>query len=225
MFNANSQLLLTWSKSLALTIVFTACLGGVGQPATAHEGTITINLPGVGGTPNDAITIPDDRPIYAILVSGYSRNVDFDEIHFYNFAKFLMERNAYVHISWWNNLLAPYMARPLHRADSFPGNLVTEVGGFVPVPGLDGQFSEKAVPEDDFQFQADAAAMVRAIRSRNPGAIIILAGHSMGGGAVARFGAHIDVVVDVLAPIDPVKTAASPSAGLAPTSTTGRDGA
>lgn len=198
-----------WRLSV-LAIVVGGMTAGGAVPALGHEGTITIHLPGVGGAPADSITIPDDRPIYAILVSGYERNGDFDEIHFYNFAKFLMQRGAYVHVAWWNNLLAPYMARPLHQSDSSPGDIVTDIGGFVPVPGLDGQFSEKAIPEDDFQFQADARAMVRAIRSHNPSAIIILAGHSMGGGAVARFGAQIDVVVDLLAPIDPVENRSKP---------------
>ncbi len=205
------------TRSLTVACIAGACTTGMmgsgvffPSMASGHEGTITINLPGRGGAPGDSITIPDDRPIYAILVSGYARNYEFDEVHFFNFAKFLMERGAYVHIAWWNNLLAPYMARPLHDSGSQPGDLVADAGGFVPVPGLDGQFSEKADPEEDVQFQADAEAMLRAIRARNPSALLILAGHSMGGGSVARLGAHTDVTLDILAPIDPVENRSKP---------------
>ena len=85
-----------------------------------------------------------------------------------------MEEGAYVHWSWWNNLCAEYMARPLHNPDSFPGH-----------SGLWGVW-DGAVEADDsypgtlyYQFQADAEAFLQAIRQNNPSAIIIVVGHSM----------------------------------------------
>ena len=62
----------------------------------------------------------------------------------------------------------------------------------------------KANPDEDEQFQRDAALVIRAVRQRNPNAIIIVAGHSMGGNAVARLGLNRDLDIDLLAPIDPV---------------------
>src|SRR5688572_2097632 len=70
---------------------------------------------------DDSITVPNGRPIYALIVSGYASNRDLDELMVYNFARHLMARGAYVHYSWWNNLLAPYMERPLHHSQSQPG--------------------------------------------------------------------------------------------------------
>ena len=70
---------------------------------------------------DDRITVPNGRPIYALFVSGYAQNSHLDELVFFNFARHLMGRGAYVHYAWWNNLLAPYMERPLHHDQSYPG--------------------------------------------------------------------------------------------------------
>jgi len=152
--------------------------------------------------PEDVIKIPNGRPIYAILVSGYHENEKFDTFHYYNFAKYVLEKGGYVHYSWWNNLLAPYMERPLHNSASEPGNSADgDLLGFVPL--LD-TVVDKATPSEDFQFQLDVRHMIESIRGSNPDAVIVLVGHSMGGDAVARFGANTTLDIDILAPIDPV---------------------
>jgi hypothetical protein len=159
--------------------------------------------------PNDSITLPDGCDVYALIVHGYGRNASFDELMYYKLAKWVAEHNGYVHYSWWNNLLGEYQSRPLHV-----------IGGSArgddtyPTPGDISQFeniwdfarggSGKAVPDEDFQFQADADKMLKEIRARNPQAIVIVAGHSMGGNAVARLGSETEVSIDLLAPIDPV---------------------
>lgn len=170
----------------------------------ALEDTFTVTLPSIDGDPNklETIELPDGRPVYAFLVSGYHQNRSFDMFHFYNFAKCVLEKGGYVHYSWWNNLLAPYMERPLHDNTSEPGltNLADgDFLGFLPIAPAD-----KAIPSNDNQFQADAEAVLAAIREHNPQAAIVFVGHSMGGDAVARLGASTSVNVDLLAPIDPV---------------------
>jgi hypothetical protein len=179
-----------------------------GQPAADQacgDGTtFTVDLPAVGATVGgDSVTLPNGCRIYALLVSGYSRNKNFDELTFYKLAKFVMENGGYVHWAWWNNLLKEYMERPLHRdtftrpltgevLSSSPGGLNgVHVAGFVPPNVVD--VVPKAIPEEDRQFQADALRMLAAIRQRNPSAIIVVAGHSMGGDAVARLGASATV--------------------------------
>lgn len=198
-------------------------------PAMLPEATFSVSLPAIESSnpgdrcdilpkiiPVDSITVPNGRPAYVLLVSGYSRNNNFDELTFYNFAKFMMrERGAYVHYAWWNNLLAAYMRRPLHQSfcaeddKPTPGDLATHAQGFVPIETdpTTGESADKAIPSEDHQFQADAIAFLKAIREHNPQAPIIVAGHSMGGDAVARLGDHPDLaglMIDVLAPIDPV---------------------
>lgn len=173
--------------------------------ACVFEGPdFTVALPGVSGDPDDFIAVPRGRPIYALLVSGYSQNAGFNLLHYFNFANFVIKEDGYVHYAWWNNLLAPYMERRLHLPQSHPGNLETELGGFVPKPGPNGFFSQKALPEEDHQFQSDALRFIRAVRQAEPNAILVVVGHSMGGGAVARLGSATDVTIDILAPIDPV---------------------
>ncbi len=155
------------------------------------------------------ITIPNGRPIYALLVSGFHVNKNMDLFHFYNFAKALQEKGAYVHYAWWNNLLAPYMEKPLHNVNSVPSFEA------LPWHDFDGElgfrwkgspYPTKALPAEDNQFQADATALLTQIRANNPDAAIILVGHSMGGKAVARLADNIDSSIDIalLAPIDPV---------------------
>lgn len=167
--------------------------------------SFTVNLPGIGDTQDDSIEVPNGRPIYAIFVSGYLRNREFDGLHFYNLAKFLMEQGAYVHYSWWNNLLAPYMERPLHDPFSSPGQLkFINNDSLGLIPAVIGPLTEKAAPGEDYQFQADAEALLKAIRDNNPQAAIIVVGHSFGGDSVARLGASTNIDIDLLAPIDPV---------------------
>ncbi len=187
------------------------------------NGTVfTVQLPSVSGGNGDSITLPDGCRIYALFVSGYERNQKLDELTFYRLAKLIAENDGYVHYAWWNNLLKEYMAGPLHTDEPFivpvtgtrigptPGGLLGVHGaGFVPLVHELGLLP-KAVPEDDFQFQADARRMLTAIRSRNPDAIIVVAGHSMGGNSVSRLGATTPVDIDLLAPIDPVGNRSSP---------------
>lgn len=173
--------------------------------ACVFEGDqITISLPALDSTEDEVILVPRGRTIYALLVSGYSQNADFDLLHFFNFAHYILKQGGYVHYSWWNNLLAPYMTKPLHDATSFPGNLFTELGGFAPTPGPDGYFAEKARPEEDKQFQSDALRFLAAVKDAEPSALLVVVGHSMGGGAVARLGSDTITHIDLLGPIDPV---------------------
>jgi len=154
--------------------------------------------------PDDSVTLPDGCDMYAIIVHGYGRNDKFDELMYYKLARFVAQHNGYVHWSWWNNFLGEYMSRALHDPDPIlgaanPGNVILDSLAFVLDDG-----EGKAVPDEDFQFQADADRVLAAIRQRNPDAVIIVAGHSMGGNAVARLGQNTTVDIDLLAPIDPV---------------------
>ena len=150
---------------------------------------------------DDTITVPNGRPIYALIVSGYESNKYLDELMVYNFARHLMARGAYVHYAWWNNLLAPYMERPLHHPQSDPG--VLDFDTLIDFSTAE-QAAEKAFPGEDYQFVADAKLFLSAIREHNPSAIIIVVGHSMGGGAIVHLASQTDVVLDIVAPIDPV---------------------
>src|SRR5207248_429403 len=97
---------------------------------------------------NDSITVPNGRPIYALIVSGYESNRYLDELMVYNFARYLLTNGAYVHYAWWNNLLAPYMERPLHHPQSHPGSLAGSMANFDAVDDA----SHKALPGEDYQF-------------------------------------------------------------------------
>ncbi len=198
-----------------LILCLLICLGGAAL-AQCDEGFIAIELPcdpehGETCTSGETICVPDGRPAYAILVSGYHQNYSLDMFHWYNFAKCLIKKGAYVHFAWWNNFLYPWMARPLHDLGSEPGlaELVSEdVLGFIPIllpdDPEDPEYIHKAIPGNDFQFQTDLENFITQIRASNPHAAIILVGHSMGGDAVARFGASTSHDIDLLAPIDPV---------------------
>lgn len=187
------------------------CGNYVGPTGMSAELTFTVDLPVapeyVSDTSMqpDSIVIPDGRPIYALFVHGYTQNQNFNQLLCYNFARRLMQDGAYVHYAWWNNLCREYMAGPLHNPGSFPGH-----SGLWGV--WDGAFEadDKASPVDDYQFQADAEAFIQAIRQNNPGTIIIVVGHSMGGAAVARLGTDTNIVIDILAPIDPVGNRSRP---------------
>lgn len=188
--------------------------------------TFTVNLPGLAGSlpfgipvTSDTITLPKGCRIYALFVSGYSVNPRLDHLSFYKLAQLVAANDGYVHYAWWNNLMGEYLSRPLHggalpvtvsvqdvgviSVKLTPGSLFdTHLLGFVPAD-IDSPLP-KAVPAEDTQFHADAKRMLEAIRAHNPEALIIVAGHSMGGNAVARLGASTGTVIDLLAPIDPV---------------------
>jgi pimeloyl-ACP methyl ester carboxylesterase len=164
---------------------------------------------GISGVTDDSIEVPNGRPIYALIVSGYKQNAYFDELLVYNFARHLMAQGAYVHYAWWNNLLAPYMERPLHTNQSHPGT-ATDILSFTTPESAE----DKAVPGEDYQFLADAKLLLQAIRDHNPSAMIIVVGHSMGGGAVVHLAKQSDVLIDLAAPIDPVNNRTYPWAGL-----------
>ena len=159
---------------------------------------------------NESIDIPNGRPIYALIVSGYASNKYLDEMMLYNFARDLMDKGAYVHYAWWNNLLAPYMERPLHHSQSEPGNLGVNLAQVATANSA----SKKALPGEDYQFVADAKIFLTKIRENNPNAIIIVAGHSMGGGAVVHLASQTNELIDILAPIDPVGNRNLPFAGV-----------
>lgn len=159
----------------------------------------------------DSIVVPNGRPIYALIVSGYASNKHLDELMVYKFARHLQAKGAYVHYSWWNNLLAPYMERPLHHPQSEPGDLNTHATDFINMTAEEA--GRKAVPAEDYQFLDDARRFITAIRQHNPGAIIVVVGHSMGGGAVVHVGSGTSATIDILAPIDPVGNRNIPFAG------------
>jgi len=193
----------------------------VALPGTSLGIRSTVLFHQVSGSPNapaDSVTLPNGCRIYAIFVSGYGNNGSFTDIVFYKLAKFIAENNGYVHVSWWNNLLGEYMSRPLHPTTVVIRKVLGEDVTLTNAPASNSSFAEallsfiqpplmdlpKAIPDEDYQFQADAAAVIRAIKQRNPNAIIVVAGQSMGGAAVARLGMTRDLPIDLLAPIDPV---------------------
>lgn len=169
----------------------------------------------------DSVTLPKGCRIYAFLISGYGDNEDYDRIIFYKVAEFVARNNGYVHVGWWNNLTSEYMARPLHLDPITVQKIVPILGIPIgepivihPTPkttGIPDTFLNtnldlpKANPDEDFQFLSDARLVLKAVRQHNPTALIIVAGHSMGGNAVARLASsYPDVPIDLLAPIDPV---------------------
>lgn len=169
--------------------------------------------PNVGN--EDTITLPSNCSIYAFLVSGYKENAGLDEIIFYKFAEFVAKNNGYVHVSWWNNVLRPYMQRPMHvvpvtvdRTFPLPDQflLPSPYNPFAPLATFDllPTFVDmpKANPDEDFQFQSDIKLVIQAIKAHKKDAIVVVAGHSMGGASVVRLGLDPTVEIDLLAPID-----------------------
>jgi hypothetical protein len=197
--------------------VLTAGPAAAQPPQMCGDGTsFTVSLPGLSGVPGDSVTLPRGCRIYAIFVSGYSVNPALDLLAFYKLARVVAANDGYVHYAWWNNFFGEYLSRPLHQpVTATPGNLFsTHALGFVPRdPVESGQ--PKAIPEEDHQFRADARLVIRRIRELHPDAIVIVAGHSMGGNAVARLGADPGVSIDLLAPIDPVGNRTRPIGTLA----------
>lgn len=204
-------------KSLLLGVLYT-CIHLLSS-SISHAETPADEMCGDGSTfdvvlGSETLNVPNGCRIYALIVSGYERNSNLDELTFYNLAKFVAENDGYVHYAWWNNLLKEYMAGPLHDSNSNPGGLLgVHAAGFVP---LDGNFFNKAIPNEDFRFQHDADSLLQEIRRNNPNAIVIVAGHSMGGNAVARLGATTNVSIDLLAPIDPVGNRSLPEGLFSP---------
>ena len=167
---------------------------------------------------DDQITLPKGCQIYAFLISGWGDNDGYDRIIFYKFAEFVAQRNGYVHVGWWNNLGKEYMERPLHQEVITVSGISCCTGDIHATPGTNlGAFPEvdldlpKANPDEDTQFVIDLRATLRAVRQQNPGALIILVGHSMGGNAIVHAVAGTDIQVDLLAPIDPVGNRDKPS--------------
>lgn len=175
----------------------------------------SIDVPAV--LPPDSIELPGGCRIYAFLVGGFSQNPEFNEMVFYPLAEYVAKNNGYVHMSWWNNLLAPYMERPLHRKTIRIERLFGLLEPLDIQTGPENPFAvnklvalfgptivdlPKANPDEDFQFQSDAALVIKAIKAHDPTAIIVVAGHSMGGASVVRLGADKTVPIDLLAPID-----------------------
>jgi len=164
---------------------------------------------------DDSVTLPNGCRIYAILVGGYGNNHNYSDIMFFKVAEFVAKHDGYVHVAWWNNFTREYAAGPLHPENIVIRRLLGSDEVIGPTPSTDFDplaFAPlttlldrpKANPDDDFQFQSDAALVIQAIRANNPNAIILVAGHSMGGNAVARLGMNPNVQIDLLAPIDPV---------------------
>ena len=78
-----------------VVFVLLLCLAASTSNATECEETVdstfSVPLPALPGHGlDDTITIPNNRPIYALFVHGYSQNVNFDHLLFYNFAKHLI---------------------------------------------------------------------------------------------------------------------------------------
>jgi pimeloyl-ACP methyl ester carboxylesterase len=203
---------------------FTVPLPGTTTGIDDSEGLFrVINAP---LPPPDSVTLPNGCRIYAIFVSGYANNRHFKDLPFYKVAEFIARNNGYVHFSWWNNLLKEYLGGPLHPVDITVRRLFGLVEDVVIRPGPANPHTitswlsfapdfidlPKANPDEDLQFQQDAARVIRAIREHNPDAIVIVAGHSMGGNAVARLGMNRDLDIDLLAPIDPVGNRDKPRA-------------
>jgi hypothetical protein len=201
-------------RRLAFVTTLTVCaVVAAGSPALGQSPgemcgdgtTFTVALPGAPGTglPGDSVTLPNGCRMYALFVSGYSVSPALDYLSFYKLARFVAANDGYVHYAWWNNFFGEYLSRPLH-GHSTPGNIFSShVLGFVPGDQGDSG-APKAVPEEDTQFQADARRVLEEIRARNPDALIVVAGHSMGADTVVRLGASTSTIIDLLAPIDPV---------------------
>lgn len=230
-------------RRIAAMLFVLLLLGGAVRPAQAQPNgdqmcgdgtTFSVHLPATGigiddseglfrvidapPPPPETISLPNGCSIYAFFVSGYANNANFNDWPFYKVAEFVARHNGYVHFSWWNNLLKPYLGGALHPVDvtvrrlagllddvvvptrPLNSHVMTQALSFA--PGLSDL--PKANPDEDHQFNADAARVIRAVRAHNPHALIVVAGHSMGGNAVARLGMARDLEIDLLAPIDPV---------------------
>ena len=255
------------------------------QPSNNHmcgDGTYLVELPGVDESPggglvfplatleNDAIVLPKGCDIYLLIISSIGRNRNFDELLLYPLAKYVAEHNGYVHYAWWNNLLQPYMAGPLHpiaqddllglgnpvTATHHPGKrysrtaslvapllgfdderdfevYLTEcqftnpsakpvIGSILQIAGSAGCAAVKLVadvffeaaqvrrpfPDNTMQSVVDIQRFVKVTREQNPNAVIVVAGHGLGGhvaadASLSMAGDPISNRIDLLALIDP----------------------
>ena len=180
---------------------------------------------GPSTAPPDTVTLPRGCRIYLFIVSGYGENSDFSQMPFYKVAQHVASIGGYVHVSWWNNFNKEYMGGPLHQTtttiqslNGLFGNIqvATNPGGYdqdmqVPGIGFVSNFLDKpkAVPVEDTQFIRDARLVLKAVRTQNPTAKIVVIGHGMGAHAAAKLGSITIsstqiTPIDLLALIDPV---------------------
>jgi hypothetical protein len=180
---------------------------------------------GASTAPSDTVTLPRGCRIYLFIVSGYGENSDFNLMPFYKVAQHVASIGGYVHVSWWNNFNKEYMGGPLHQTtttiqslNGLFGNIqvATNPGGYdqdmqVPGIGFVSNFLDKpkAVPVEDTQFIRDARLVLKAVRTQNPTAKIVVIGHGMGAHAAAKLGSITIsstqiTPIDLLALIDPV---------------------
>src|SRR5512138_1078695 len=95
--HTTGPLKVTVGLMVGLLMAKAAVAAPVGDEACGDGSKFTVSLPAVGSTVgDDTITLPNGCRIYALLVSGYERNKAFDELTFYNLAKFVMENDGYV---------------------------------------------------------------------------------------------------------------------------------
>lgn len=211
---------------------FTVTLPGTTLGFDDKNGILN-DIEAVDVAPSDEIVLPKGCRIYAFLISGWSDNKEYDHIIFYKFAEFVAQNNGYVHVGWWNNLGKEYLFSPLRNdttitirqfpcCDEDPMGATPSVDGFV-LGSIYGQELfpwdvPKGNPDEDIQFVSDLTIVLRRlrqhIREENPGALIILAGHSMGAAALAHTVAAGDISVDLLALIDPVNNRDRPTVPL-----------
>lgn len=209
---------------------FTVTLPGTTLGFDDKQGILNA-IEAVDVAPSDEITLPKGCRIYAFLISGWSDNEHYDHMIFYKFAEFVAQNNGYVHVGWWNNLGKEYMVQPLREATTFrilqfpccDDDPVFATPSYPPLGGIVGVNLfpwdvPKGNPDEDFQFVSDLRTVLRElrqhIRDENPEALIILAGHSMGAGAIAHTVASLDVPVDLVALIDPVNNRDRPTVPL-----------
>jgi hypothetical protein len=74
----------------------------------------------------DFVDLPKGCDVYLLIVSDVGRNTRLDELLFYPLAKLVAEHNGYVHYSWWNNLLKPYLGPQVHQAEDLGGAQIFE---------------------------------------------------------------------------------------------------
>ncbi len=106
---------------------------GDGTTFTVHD-TVTLSQVTVEAE------LPKGCRIYALFVSGYSQNKDFDHLVFFKVAEFVAKNNGYAHWAWWNNFLGEYLdaADPFFAfGASIPNPSITDPFGEIPL-GLGG---------------------------------------------------------------------------------------
>jgi hypothetical protein len=156
----------------ALWMLMATCMApsAFAQAPGGHEmcgdgNTFTVELPGtvqviLGAVEIDApdsVTLPKGCRIYAFLIGDgggdADQNAAFNQLTYYKFAKFLAENDGYVHYSWWNNLLKPYMGEPLHTFGLPDGVCLPShtLLGFA-IPGICGPLLVQSHPGTPHEF-------------------------------------------------------------------------